>query len=245
MSESQLPSPDTVRPICSNCAGLNCSGVWRPRRPQLTRSSSASRPLLGRLTRFDIGRLPTHAVNLNNFTQGPPQFLHRMENSDKFHAQRINTLPFADRASDLVEATTDCADFCQAAIEQRQFLERHRWVRTHVGSDQGSGICGVFHATPLSPQSKPVSTIAGTQPQRDAITLLRFALTFVAGLFDRIALQHRIDEQPEELGLVQATTARKGCEPGFPVGRGPGGNLLPDGSARIHLMYKYMCVIFV
>ena len=52
--------------------------------------------------------------------------------------------------------------------------------------------------TPLRPQSKPLP-IAGTQPQGDAIHLLRFAVPIVTSFVNWIALQNRIDEQPQEL----------------------------------------------
>ena len=113
-----------------------------------------------------------------------------------------------------------------------------------MSPNESCSISGVLHATPSRPQSKALA-IAGAQPQRDAIPLLRFAVGFVAGFVNWVALQDRIDEQSQELGFRLATTRRQRGELPFPLGRGPGGDLLANGSARIHVVYKYSCVIFV
>ena len=168
-----------------------------------------------------------------------------MQNYCEFRAQsRIDALPFADTPRDLTESATQGADFGQAALEPCQFIERHRRIRSHVCPDQSRSISGVFHATPLRPQSKPLP-ISGTQPKRNAIPIRRLVVAIITGFVNRVALQYRIDEQPQELGFRQATTRRQCGELTFPVGRGPGGDLLPDSGSRIHAVYPYLCVIFV
>jgi hypothetical protein len=96
----------------------------------------------------------------------------------------------------------------------------------------------------MCPQSKPLP-IAGTQPKRNAIPIPRLTVALVTGVINRVALQDRIDEQSQELGFRQTTTRRQCGELTFPVGRGPGGDLLAGSGSRIHAVYQYPCTIFV